>query len=188
MNEHHVDRRSHTDLEGDDALSGGWVDGQRRGEYCLAIEGVQAPVLVIDGNARVVEANRQLAAITGFSREELTRLDSRQLFPDDLVNPRPDPLGPSGRYRADGFVPDVVVNVARKNGSVFSARLVSSSAQTADHGAVHIVAVVNTAQMRLDETGLRGLLESAPDASALRYRRHPDFEPDWMGDAKPDGR
>lgn len=24
--------------------------------------------------------------------------------------------------------------------------------------------------------------------SALRYRRHPDFEPDWMGDAKPDGR
>lgn len=140
------------------------------GGYWLEIEEVKVPLLVIDECSRIVETNRRLAIITGHTREELLNSDVCGLFPDLASNPRPNPLSETGAYRAHAFGPDALINVARKNGSIFPARLISTPAYSAAHGAVQIVAVVSNGQLRLEELGLRGMLESAPDATLVLDR------------------
>lgn len=135
----------------------------------VAVQVVHEPLVVLDEAGRIVMLNERLLTLTGFGRNDLMGASMRTLFPlGQPPYPRPDPvIAGDLRPGADGLGENVTVSVSRKDGSAFAARLISTPARSCMHGPIQVVTVRQAAQLTLEEIGLGGLLESAPDATLI---------------------
>lgn len=138
-------------------------------QLVLAVEVMHEPVVVLDAASRIVMLNERLLTLTGFTRDELLSGSKRTLFPaTGGLYPRPDPVSDGERpHAADGSGETVTVNVARKDGSLFAAQLISTPALSCAHGPIRIMTVRHALQLALEEIGFRGLAESDPDATLV---------------------
>lgn len=96
----------------------GWPQSLRQTPYRLLFELAPDPMLVFDGNGRLIDANKIACRTFGYTRSELLALSITALFPASCQT---TPMDWSAFAKSDIRIADI--SVRHKNGQIFPASL-----------------------------------------------------------------
>jgi len=142
-------------------------------EISLVFEHVDAAVLIVDQNRKVVAANGLASDFFGYDNDELVGQETRILFDDPADF---EELGKS-RYNdsaQEGFGDRYVVRYRRKDGSVFDGATVGGAIRTAEEDAVYFFGMITNVSRQTAAESALNRLHSITSSRELNFEQRVD--------------
>jgi len=131
------------------------------------LESAPDPIVIVDGEGRIVLVNQETERVFGYAREELLGRPVELLLPERF---RGDHVRDRARYQAAPRTrtmgQGMELPARRKDGSEFPVEI-SLSPTEAEDGTLIISVIRDMTERKRAEAKFRGLLEAAPDAMVI---------------------